>query len=116
MQHVPMITYALFVLIYFATLCVLGMVIYRQRAEKRELREAMEYVEIRLDTESPVGNLELFDSLQKSVHTLNRRLVRLLDSPKLYLRARRVVGTLDLSDEELTAELEVIHIAELAAA
>lgn len=103
-----------FVLLYLSTLLIFGFISFRQRRSRLEACEALGYAEHRLHVceEDPTGNLELFNTLEWRVHTLNRRLVRLLESPKLYLRARRVLSVLDLSEDELTAELEVVHLAE----
>ncbi len=107
----------LYVLVYLCTLLVAGVVIHRQRRSRLEAWESVSYYETRFDNnEDPTGNLELFNTLEWRVHVLNRRLVNLLQSPKLYLRARRIHGVLDMELEELTAELEIVHLAEAHAA
>lgn len=106
-----MIIYTLFALVYLSTLVIFGLVIHHMHRSHQGDREALQYAEIRLD-DAPIGNMEHYESLLKSVHTLNRRVARLIESPKLYLRTRRVIGVLDLPAEELTAELDIIHLAE----
>lgn len=103
-----------FVLLYLSTLLIFGFVSFRQRRSRLEAREALSYAEHRLyvANEDPTGNTALFDTLEWRVHVLNKRLARLLESPRLYLRARRLLSVLDLSDEELTAEMDVVHLAE----
>src|SRR6185503_15959154 len=101
-------------LVQVCVLLVLGTIIHRQRRSRLEALQTVSYLETRLyyNNEDPTGNLELFDTLEWRVDLLNKRLVNLLQSPKLYLRARRIHGALDLPDEELTAELEIVHMAE----
>lgn len=76
-----------------------------------ELRERLEWLEVQLD-QSPASNWNMCVQLEKQVRRLNRRVANLLDSPKTYLRARRIAGTLDLPIDELTAELELFILVE----
>lgn len=100
-------------LLYVTTLVGFSCYVRYLRQTRREAYEALEYAEFRATNgASSDGDLFLLGKLEKSVHVLNRRIARLLESPKLYLRARRVTSTLDLSTDELTAELELIMITE----
>lgn len=78
-----------------------GALLVRHRGVQ-PLREQLHYYQER----DGVGDL----SLEGEVRQLRRRITGLLNSPGTYLRARRLMGTLDLTPEELTAELELIEI------
>lgn len=97
-------------LLYLTMLIGFGCYTRYLRQTRREAYEALEYAEARMDSGGDIFHLH---RVEKNVHTLNRRIARLLESPKLYLRARRVTSTLDLSADELTAELELIMITEM---
>lgn len=90
----------LYNLLLAATAFGAGAMLVRHRGVQ-PLREQLHYYEVR----DGVGDL----SLEGEVRQLRRRITGLLNSPSLYLRARRLLGTLDLPPEELTAELELIE-------
>lgn len=68
------------------------------------LKDQMHYLRQRRDQ---IGDLSLLEEADK----LRRRIAGLLASPKMYLRARRMLGPLDLDRDEITAELEIIEYA-----
>lgn len=107
-----LVSYVLFALVYLSTLIVFGLVIHRLHRRRFELCEEMGYEKFRPGQDGPIGNLQYVEALEQKVHQQNRRLARLIESPKLYLRARRVIGVLDLGSEEFTAELDILNIVE----
>jgi hypothetical protein len=82
------------------------------------LREQVSWLETRFD-DSHTSNWYMFHKLEKQVSLLNRRIINLIESPKTYLRARRIVGTLELPVDEIIAEIELMNeleeLEELAA-
>ncbi len=72
------------------------------------LRENVSWYEVRFE-ERLECNWYMFHKLEKQVRRLNQRLVNLIDSPKTYLRARRIMGTLDLPVDEIIAEIELMN-------
>lgn len=69
------------------------------------LKEQLDWHEVR----GEVGDLGELSSLEDQVRTLNRRIAGLLASPGAYLRARRLLGPLELERDDLVAELELIE-------
>lgn len=67
-----------------------------------DVREQLHYMLQRVDG---VGDMRISAEADK----LRRRIAGLLASPKMYLRARRLLGPLDLDRDEITAELEIIE-------
>ena len=73
-----------------------------QRRVRSTLADELHYAQVAMQS---VGDL----CLEKEVRRLRRRLAGLLASPGFYLRARRLLGPLELDTTDLTAELELIE-------
>lgn len=82
-----------------------GTGMYVQWRYDGSLKEQLHWHEVR----GEVGDLGELGNLEDQVRTLNRRIAGLLASPGAYLRARRLLGPLELEREELIKELELIE-------
>lgn len=76
-----------------------------QRRIRRVLVDKLHYAEVAVQG---VGDI----CMDREVRRLRRRLAGLLASPGFYLRARRMLGPLELEMDELTAELELLETAD----
>lgn len=92
-------------------LCTSIFIHYVMLRTNARLNERIQWLELRCE-EGPTSNWNMCVQLEKQVRRLNRRVVNLLESPKTYLRARRITSTLDLPVDELTAELELLCLVE----
>lgn len=79
-----------------------GVAFLLQERRYGDVREQLHYMLQRVDG---VGDM----SISAEADKLRRRIAGLLASPKMYLRARRLLGPLDLDRDEITAELEIIE-------
>lgn len=87
--------------------CLVGMVSFAvafmlQERRYGDLKEQLHYL---LQRRDGIGDMNLLNEADK----LRRRIAGLLASPRMYLRARRILGPLDLNRDEITAELEIIE-------
>lgn len=89
----------------FVIIVAFGTGMYVQWRHDGKLKEQLHWHEVR----SEVGDLGELSSLEDQVNTLQRRIAGLLASPGAYLRARRLLGPLELERDELVKELELIE-------
>lgn len=75
-----------------------------QRWRTSMLCERLHY----LDERVGAGDIIAISQLEDELHQTQRRVAGLLASPRLYLRARRLLGPLELDREDLTAELVLL--------
>lgn len=99
------------------TLSFIATYVLGLRTRLRHVQEELDYYTLR-DAVGDVTSVSgiLTDNTTGTTDTseaevLRRRLAGLLASPRLYLRARRIVAPLTLDRDELTAELELIETA-----